>query len=108
MIYLVKDDVGSQIKAQITREDTNEAADLSGAVVKMYIRKKGTTEILKTLTSISAPSDLEAGIVIFSFGSGDLDLDEGKYEGEIESVIGGTLTETVFETVDLYVRADFT
>lgn len=108
MFYLVKDDVGTQILATLTREDDGSAVDLSGATVKMYFRKKGTTAILATLTSISNQEDLALGRAIFAFANGDLDVDEGKYEGEIEATFTSGNIESVFEIIPFYVRADFT
>lgn len=108
MFYLVKDDVGTQILATLTREDDGNAVDLSDATVKLYFRKKGTTAILTTLTSISNAEDLELGRAIFAFANGDLDVEEGKYEGEIEATFTSGNVESVFETIDFYVRADFT
>jgi len=107
MFYLVKDDVGTQIKATITREDDGSAVDLSTATVKMYFRKKGTTTVLSTLTSSSSSSQKSAGIAVFEFGSGVLAVDEGKYEGEIEATFASGAVESVFEILDFYVRADF-
>jgi hypothetical protein len=108
MLYLVKDDVGTQIKATLTREDTGSAVDLTNATVRMYFRKKGTTTVLSTLTSIALGDDLTNGIAIFAFGSGDLDVEEGKYQGEVEATFDSGSVESVFETIDFYVRADFT
>ena len=108
MFYLVKDDVGTQVLATLTREDDGSAADLSGATVKMYFRKKGTTTVLKTLTSLSTDEDLALGRAIFAFANGDLNVDEGKYEGEIEATFASGNVESVFETIDFFVRADFT
>jgi len=107
MFYLVKDDVGTQIKATITREDDGSAVDLSTATVKMYFRAKDTTTILSTLTSASNSSQLSQGVAIFEFGDGDLNVASGKYEGEIEATFDSGSIETVYEILEFYVRADF-
>lgn len=108
MFYLVKDDVGTQVLANLTREDDGLAVDLSGATVRMYLRAKGSTSILKTITSVSNAEDLAQGRAIFAFANGDLDLSEGKYEGEIEAEFDSGNVETVFEIIDFYLRSDFT
>lgn len=107
MFYLVKDDVGIQFKATLTREDDGEVVDLRAATVRMRFRAKGSTTVLLTLSSLSPDEDAELGIAVFVFGSGDLDLPEGKYEGEIEAVFDNGNIETVYEIVEFYLRADF-
>lgn len=107
MFYLVKDDVGTQFKAVITRENDGSLVDLSSATVRMRLRAKGTTTVLVTLTSTASAGDAANGIAYFTFGSGDLDLTEGKYEGEIEATFTSGNIETVYEIVEFYLRADF-
>lgn len=107
MLYLVKDDVGSQIKAVLTREDDGSAVDLSSATTVMRLRAKGTSTVLLTLTSSASTSDKADGIALFVFASGDLNLAEGKYEGEIEATFTTGNVETVYELVEIYIRADF-
>lgn len=108
MYYLVKDDVGTQVRATLTRDDDNSAVDLTGATVVMRFRAKGSSTVLFTLTSITASDDdKSAGIAIFQFGNGNLNLDEGKYEGEIEATLSSGEIGTVYEIVDFYLRADF-
>lgn len=100
--YLVKGDTGSQIKATLTRANGEAINCASPAIVKLYVRKKGTTTILFTLTgAVTTPTNE----VIFSFGSNLATLD-GLYEGEIE-VTNGSLIETVYELVQIQVRAGF-
>ncbi len=50
---------------------------------------------------------LDDGICIFIFASGQLDIDAGYYEGEIEVVSNSGTRETVYEVIDFYVREDF-
>ena len=107
MFYLVQDDIGTQIKATITREDDGLPVNLSNATVVLKFRAKGTETILTTLTSISPAGSLEDGEAIFQFTSGDLAVEEGKYEGEIEATFTDGRIETVFEKIDFLVRKDF-
>jgi hypothetical protein len=103
-INLVQGDTGPQIKATITRDSSSE--DLSGATAVMRFRKKKTSAVLFTLSSVSNSDQLAVGELYFVFSSGQLDLDEGFYEGEIEIVNAG-VRETVYEVVDFFLREDF-
>lgn len=107
MKYLVQGDIGSQIAATITREDNNEAVDLTDATAVLKFRKKGTTTILSTLTFVSTAAQKSNGVAVFSFTESSLDVDEGKYEGEIQVTFDSGAIETVYEVEDFYVRADF-
>lgn len=103
-IQLVQGDTGPQIKAAITRDGTAE--DLTGATAVMRFRKKKTDTVLFTLNHASSDEQLEQGDLYFIFSSGQLDLNEGFYEGEIEIVNSG-VRETVYEIVDFFLREDF-
>ena len=103
-IQLVQGDTGPQIKADITRDGSAE--DLTGATAVLRFRKKKTDTVLFTLSSVSNSDQLAAGELYFVFSSGQLDLAEGFYEGEIEIVSSG-VRETVYEVVDFFLREDF-
>ena len=107
MFYLVQSDVGNQIKATVTREDTGDLVDLSDATVRLKFRKKGSGTVLFTLTSIAIGEDPSDGVAIFAFASGNLDIDPGNYEGEIEAAFDDGRIESVYETLDFFVREDF-
>jgi hypothetical protein len=104
-ILLVKDDTSPQIQVTITREDTGVAVNLSAATTRMKFRAAETTTVLATLTGTAG--DLAAGVVIFTFGSGDLNQTAGEYEGEIEVTFADSSVETVFEVINFTLRADF-
>jgi hypothetical protein len=105
-IYLVQNDTGSQIKVNLTREDTGSAVDLSGATVRLKFKKKNTANVLSTLTA-AAGSDLSNGEAIFVFAAADTDITAGDYIGEIEVTFSDDSIESVFETIDIVVREDF-
>lgn len=107
MFYLVKNDVGTQIKATLTRENDGSTIDLSLATVVLKFRKKGVPTVLATLTSIASSNDASNGIAVFAFDDGDLAVDEGKYEGEIEATFPNGNVESVFELLEFHIRADF-
>lgn len=108
MIYLVKNDNGTQVECIITRDNTGDPVDLTGATARLKFRKKRTTTILFTLTNITDEQvDLEAGQAVFVFSAGNLDLDAGFYEGEVEVTFPDLDIETVYEIINFQVRDDF-
>ena len=107
-IYLVKDDNGTQVECIITRDNTSDPVDLTGAVARLKFRKKRTTEILFTLTNLTEEGiDLEAGQAIFEFTTQNLNLAAGLYEGEVEVTFFNQNVETVYEIINFQVRDDF-
>lgn len=106
-INLVQGDTGPQIKSTLTRADTGLAEDLTGATIKMHFRKKDTTTLLFSLDNVAGDDDLEDGITLFTFGAGQLDIDPGYYEAEIEVVFAGGTRETVYEEIEFYLRGDY-
>jgi hypothetical protein len=106
-INLVQGDTGPQIKTTITREDTGEVIDMSGGTVRLKVRKRGAATLAFTLTALDVGTNLQEGVAIFAFGSGDLDIDPGHYEGEIEITLSDSTVETVYETLEFFVREDF-
>ena len=108
LIYLVKDDNGSQVECIITRDNNNQAVDLTGATARLKFRKKKTTTILFTLTNIVDDQvDLEAGQAVFVFSAANLDLAAGLYEGEVEVTFPNLNVETIYEIIQFQVRDDF-
>ena len=106
-IYLVQGDTAPQIKATLTRSDTGTAEDLTGTTIKMHFRKAMTTTLLFSITGTHTGVDATAGEVVFNFTSGQLDLDAGHYEGEIEVVFDSGTRETVYEILNFVLREDF-
>ncbi|HSG51707.1 MAG TPA: BppU family phage baseplate upper protein [Rheinheimera sp.] len=108
LIYLVKDDNGSQVECIITRDNNNQPVDLTGATARLKFRKKKTTTILFTLTNIVDDQvDLEAGQAVFVFSAANLDLPAGLYEGEVEVTFPNLNVETIYEIIQFQVRDDF-
>jgi hypothetical protein len=107
MLYLVQGDVGTQVRALITENDTGDAVDLSNATVRLKFRKKGTTTLLSTITSTSTSADATNGYATFVFGGSSLSVDPGLYEGEIESTFTDGSILTVYEKLEFMLREDF-
>jgi len=106
-INLVQGDTGPQIKVTVTREGTGEAVDLRGATVRLKVRKRGASSLAFTLLNINVSDTLQDGVAIFAFAEGDLDVDPGNYQGEIEITFEDSTVETIYETLDFFVREDF-
>lgn len=106
-INLVQGDTAPQIRAVLTRSDTGLPEDLTGATVQLHFRKRGTTTLLFTLSNQSSSEEQAEGICSFVFGSGDLDVDAGRYEAEIEVVFADSTIETVYEIIEFTLREDF-
>ena len=106
-INLVQGDTGPQIKVTLTRSDTGLAENVSDATIKMHFRKQGSTSVLFSMTNQSTPDQQSLGVCIFLFSTGQLDIDAGYYEGEVEVVFDSGTRETVYEVVEFYVREDF-
>ena len=104
---LVKDDTQPQFQITCTRSDTGAVIDLTGATVRAYFRKKGTDTVLFTMNGVNSGTNFQNGIVIFNFSSGQLNLPEAYYEAEIEITHQTGGIETIFETLDFFVREDF-
>ena len=106
-LFLVKGDTGASLKTTITREDTGSTVDLSSATTVLKFKKRGATSVSSTLTAGSSGSNLANGIAIFSFTGSTLNVDAGNYVGEISSTFGDGSIESVYETLDFFVRDEF-
>ena len=104
-LNLVEGNTAQQVKAVITRSDTGAVQDLTGASVAMYFKKKGAGSSLFTVTNSSNSVDLSNGICYFAFGSSQLNVAEGFYQGEIEVTFSDNTVETLFDYIDFFVRA---
>lgn len=107
-LYLVQGDDAPQIQVTLTRDQTGDIIDLTDKTAVFKFRKKGTETLIATLDDVANPTNNAAGIAIFKWGTTDLDIPSGLYEGEIE--ITDDLTsrkETVYEKVEFQVREDF-
>jgi len=109
MIFqIVKNDTAPQVQATITKSYDGSVVDLTGASVRLKFRAKGSLTTLFTLTGFNVPdTNFAKGIVLFLFGSSNLDIDEGYYEGEVEITYDNGTVDTVYEVLNFKLRADF-
>lgn len=107
VIRLVSGDERPVVILTLTDDTTGAPIDLSAITtsVVMKFRKAGTTatpdEILCTKVGSGA-----TGQVQFLFINGELDVDPGMYEGEVQISFNGQI-QTVFETLRFTVRDNF-
>lgn len=109
MIFqIVKNDTAPQVQATITKSYDGSVVDLTGASVRLKFRKKGSTTTLFTLTGFNVPTtNFAKGIVLFLFGTSNLDIESGYYEGEVEITYDNGTVDTVYEILNFKLRADF-
>lgn len=107
-LYLVQGDNGSQVKIVLTRDDTGDPVDLTGATVTLKFKKRNSASILSSINSSAfETSDLEGGVAIFVFNSIALDIASGNYVGEVEITFSNGNIETVYEELEFLVREDY-
>ena len=106
VIYLVQGDTKPQIKVTLKRDD-DTAQDVTGATIKLHFRPALSTTLTFSITGIFSGADPTKGEVVFVFSEGQLDLDPGDYEGEVEVVYADSSRETVYEIIPFVLREDF-
>lgn len=106
-IKLVQGDTLPYIKLTITDPATGEAINLADpdVVVRVHFRAAGSDTILSTITCEKV-SGGGTGIVRFNFANGELDVDAGAYEGEVEIDFEGKI-QTVYDVLKFNVRSQF-
>lgn len=106
VIKVVQGDTKPNITLTLTDESTNTAFNLSDptTTVRVKFRAAGSTTLLSTITCTK--TDAANGKVQFDFSGGVLNVDPGRYEGEIEIDLDGE-THTVYELLKFRVREDF-
>ena len=102
----VQGDTGPQIQVTITNVD-GTAVDLSAATVTLHFRAAGTTTILFSRPLVITAGNAAIGKAVLQWATGDLNIDAGNYEGEIETVLASAIRETRFEVMKFKVREDF-
>jgi hypothetical protein len=109
-IRLVAGDTGPQLKLTITEDPSGLAVNLTNATGRFILRATGSSTVLliKTLVINSgAGQDGSNGVCYVTWSSGDLNLAAGDYEGEVEITMPSGMIQTVFEPLQIRLRADF-
>lgn len=120
-IPLVQGDTQPPLTLSLKDRDTGLPIDMSGATVRLKFRQEGETALQATVTgTLLAGLVLEDGTVDdtddtpgaggrvrFTWGTGDLDCDPGRYEGEVEITYSGGTVQTMYDRLKFKLRADF-
>ena len=100
----VQGDTGPQIQVVITGAD-GTATNLTAGSVTLHFRAAGTTTVL--FSRVLAFEDAPNGKAVLQWQTGDLNVDAGNYEGELEVVLSSGLRQTRFELLKFKIREDF-
>ena len=102
----VQGDTGPQIKVTITEAD-GTAVNLTGGSVTLHFRASGTTTLLFSRPLLVVGDNATNGVAVLQWEAGDLDVDAGNYEGEIETVTSTGQRETQYGILKFKIREDF-
>ena len=120
-IKLVKGDTRPQIVVSL-KTSSGTAIDCTGATVRFYFRKEGSSAVLTTITGALLTGFIDStgalittgyttpgsgGRAAFSWPANALNVEAGNYEGEVELTFADTTIQTVYDVLKFKVRADF-
>ena len=106
-IKLVQGDTGPQVRLTLTDDITGEAIDLTGATVTLHFRALGSDTALFSRQIYVNPQTTTEGKAVITWADGDLNVEPGEYEGEIEIYWAGTgLRQTIYDLLKFKVRGD--
>ena len=103
----VQGDTGPQIRVTLTNEDNEEAVDLTNSTVTLHFREAGADSVLFSREFYINPETATDGVAVLQWEEGDLEVEAGTYEGEIEVVRNSGLRETLYDKLKFKVREDF-
>jgi energy-coupling factor transporter ATP-binding protein EcfA2 len=107
VIKLVHGDTRPALVCTITDANTGDVVNLTGASALLKFRVYGSSTLTATLTG--TVTDATNGVVEFYWASQPTSLSgaAGQYEGEIEITFPDGQIQTVFDTLNFYMRKDF-
>ncbi len=103
----VQGDTGPQIRVTLTNDDDSTPVDLTSATVTLHFREAGAESVLFSRQFFINSETATNGIAVLQWNTGDLDVDAGTYEGEIEVVRGDGIRETLYDKLKFKIREDF-
>jgi hypothetical protein len=106
-IKLVQGDTGPQIRLTLTDTETTNPTDLTGATVTLHFREEGTDTVLFSRSAFINPDEADTGVCYIEWAEGDLDVEEGNYQGEVEIVNSTGVRETIYTILKFKVRSQF-
>lgn len=106
-IKLVQGDTRPQVRLTLTDENTGDVIDLTGATVTLHFRALGGTTPLFSRQGVVSSEEAALGKAVIAWQAGDLNVDAGEYEGEIEVYWAATgARQTVYDLLKFRVRED--
>lgn len=106
-IKLVRGDTGPQIRLTLTDQLSGDPTDLTGATVTLHFRVPESDTVLFSRPAFINPDIADTGVCYIEWAEGDLDQEEGDYEGEIEVVSATGVRETIYDRLKFKIRQDF-
>lgn len=101
----VQGDTRPQLQVALSNETTSTPIDLTGANVKLHFRAAGETTVL--FSRDFTVTDATGGVAVLQFQTGDLEVEPGAYQGEVEIVTSTGQRETLFDILKFKIREDF-
>ena len=105
-IKLVRGDTRPQLRLSLTDSTNNSPINLTGASVTLHFRATGADTVLFSRPALINPETANTGVCYIEWEEGDLDLDAGTYEGEVEIVHSTGARETIYELLKFKLRED--
>jgi hypothetical protein len=106
-LQLFQNDIAPDVQVTITESESGSIVDLTGTKAFLDFKKSSSATILCTLDGFQAnDSDLSNGIVTFLFGSDDLYVASGDYEGRVKIQHDNGTVDTVDNVVNFYITSD--
>lgn len=106
-IKLVQGDTGPQVRLTLLDDISGEPIDLTGATVTMHFRALGGDAALFSRQIYVNPQTTTEGKAVITWEEGDLDVEAGDYEGEIEVYWSTTgMRQTIYDLLKFKVRGD--
>lgn len=106
LLRFVSGDTRPQVELTLTRTD-GSVVDLTSATVTLHLRKNARGGVLVSREAYVNPAEAAQGRAIIIWDEGDLELDRGSYEAEVEIVYPTGARETVFDVLQVEIREDF-
>jgi hypothetical protein len=105
-IKLVQGDTGPQIRLALTNQATSAPINLTGATVNLNFRAVGAATAEFTRPAFINPDTAINGVCYIDWAPGDLDVEPGDYEGEIEVIQATGARETIYDLLKFRVREE--
>lgn len=109
VMRLVRNDTGPQIKLTLVDDVSEDAVDLTGAGVTVYVRPISSTGAVSVTREAEVLDSVDAadGKATVIWETGDLDLKAGDYGMEVKVTFPDATVQTVWELLRLRIREPF-